>query len=257
MLRIGISMGTFLATAYPSLAEPDVIQGGSLRGSVGTQSQNQSVISVCGAPFTTPFSVPSSLQYGYLDDQNRGSPEQQKQYEDICNWPPVKPEGCGGFAQFEVATCEDAHGCPLWRVFDKINSKACGYSWSPPTTIEGKSQKKYFEDVAVCTHQYSNDGCPGEKKSGPTSPGQSGGFLLKCLVPYGHAFALGTTQSAQCIDENDNKYTLPATSNLQVNFPSPKDLVDCQYCEIHKNEDGTYPSVTTCAGDAKPVNPCS
>jgi len=264
MLRIGISMGTFLATAYPSLADPDIIQGGSLRGSVGAQSQNQSVISVCGAPFT-PFSVPSSLQYGYLDDENHGSDVQSKQYADICSYSPVQPPGCGGVTQFAVATCADSAGCPLYRVFDtpldiaevKLSAtlgdaKGCGHFWAPPPSIEGRDQEKYFKDAGVCTNLYDNDGCDASKY-GPTSPGQVGGYLLKCLVPYGHAFAVGPTQSANCIDKNNNPYTLPANSNLQVDFPSPSELEDCHVCEIQKNEDGTYPSVTTCAGEATPV----
>lgn len=204
-----------------------------------------------------PFPVPASLPYGYLNDQNPGSKAQS--YDDVCKYVAgdIGPEGCGKLTQFTVATCSDSDGCPLYRVFDQplaeISGRnaayGCGHSWSPPTSTEGRSLEKYFEDAGVCTHEYAP--CPALNET-KTSPGNVGGYLLKCLAPYGHPFTMGPTQSANCIAEDSTTYTLPANAGMQVFWGNDYDFEqNCEYCEIQKSEDGTYPDVTACDESSK------
>lgn len=257
----------------PTVADPNVIHSGSLRGANGKQNQNHRVLhekTGCDHPVSTcghercvdpPFPVPDSLLYGYLIDQNPGSGAQAQEYNETCKYvdDDLGPAGCGKLTEFAVATCADPAGCPLYRVFDQpLNitdelslgeAWGCGHSWSPPTSIEGKSLEKYFEDAGVCTYKYAP--CPALNET-TASDGNVGGYLLKCLAPYGRPFTLGPTQSTNCIAQDNTTYTLPATSNLQVFWGSAYDFQqDCEYCAIQKSEDGTYPDATTCDESSK------
>merc|ERR1711874_528194 len=237
----------------------NVAQTGSLRGTNENQNQNQSVlqekvgcdhpVSTCGYErcVDTPFPVPESLSYGRLTDENPGGVDQVQEYNETCKYvgDDLGPEGCGKLTQFTIATCGDLAGCPLYRVFDQpLNISddlsisaawGCGHSWSPPTSIEGKSLEKYFEDAGVCTYKYAP--CLALNKT-IAFDGNVGGYLLKCLAPYGRPFTLGPTQSTNCIAKDNTTYTLPANSNLQVFWGSVHDFQqDCEYCAIQKSED--------------------
>merc|ERR1712110_126179 len=199
-----------------------------------------------------PFTVPRSVPYGYLNDQNPGA--QPKEYNETCKHvhDNLGHEGCGKLTEFAVTTCGETAGCPLYRVFDQplditgelpLIAWPCGHSWSPPTSIEGKSLKKYFEDAGVCTYKYAPCAALNETNS---SDENVGGYLLKCLAPLGVPFTLGPTQSTNCIAKDNTTNTLPANSNLQVFWGNDYILKDCEYCAIQKSEDGTYPNATAC-----------
>merc|ERR1712048_146175 len=204
---------------------------------------------VCGEARAAPNGeIPMDVlpqHYGLLDDSNQGADPDQ--YQDICFGPynassRVKAPGYGGFSNFAVAQCDNADGCTVYRVFDippepQANGAfACGYFWSPPAVLAGKSQSEYFEDVGVCTYKYAHGG----------SDGQQGGYLLKCTIPSGFAFAIGQTQSALCEAADGSNYTVGPTTALQMNI-DPASLSSCEYCKI-KNVDGAYPDVLECDG---------
>jgi len=243
------------AMAHPSVAHPNVSQRGSLRGAGRTESE----MNGCDQPFTTcgfkrcsdtPFDVPSSLNYGYLNDYNQGGDKDK--YRKICSATKeydLSPPEHGNLLNFTIAHCSDNSGsCPLYRVFDKKHAWPCGHWWAPPTSIEGKTLTEYFRDVDVCSSpdSYYNFSVPTK----PGSPGQKGGFRMKCFAPYGYIFTLGPGQSSKCLSSDQQPYTLPASPALQVVWDTDiypySALQQCTMCVMKKDEHGNVPDATAC-----------
>merc|ERR1712151_21702 len=96
---------------------------------------------------------------------------------------------------------------------------------------------EYFEAVGVCEYKYAHGG----------SPGQKGGYLLKCTAPSGFAMAVGQTQSALCEAEDGSNYTVGPTTALQMNI-DPSLMSDCEYCKMKDD------NLLECDGSWSPIS---
>jgi len=207
-------------------------------------------VTVCGEARATPNgAIPADVlgtEYGFLEMSNQGADPER--YQEICFGSHnasslVKEPGYGGFSNFAVAQCNDPGGCTVYRVFDTPpepharSASACGYSWSPLSDLLYKSQSEYFEAVGVCEYKYAHGG----------SPGQKGGYLLKCTAPSGFAMAVGQTQSALCEAEDGSNYTVGPTTALQMNI-DPSLMSDCEYCKMKDD------NILECDGSWSPIS---